>query len=190
LPTWPPPHSWQDREVVTAAQMNQIRDELNTLKASINDDGTIGLFVAANSWTRYRHMVTLFGMSNNAALTPLPELTVPIGPNQTWYFDYTLIVVSASSSQYQVTPSVAVVAIAYGGTGRPTPGNDSAAVGAVGPIYMGGTSNLSGLLQRIFGTVVTGASGGNLTMQVAQKTADGNSLQVFPGSSLVAFRIS
>jgi hypothetical protein len=135
-------------------------------------------------------MTTLVSMTNSATLTPLPELTIPIGPNQTWYFDYTLIVVSASNSQYQVTPPAGIVAIAYGGTGRPTPGNDSAAVGAVGPIYMGGTSNLSGLLQRISGTVITGATAGQLVLQAAQKTADGNVLQIFPGSSLVALRIS
>jgi hypothetical protein len=41
---------------LTAAQMSQIRDELNLLKASINDDGTIGPFVRANAYTRYKRM--------------------------------------------------------------------------------------------------------------------------------------
>jgi hypothetical protein len=59
LPTWPPPHSWQDHEVVTAAQLNQVRDELNLLKTSINDDGTINVFAPANTWTRYRRMTQL-----------------------------------------------------------------------------------------------------------------------------------
>jgi len=34
----------------------------------------------------------------------------------------------------------------------------------------------AGMLQRISGTVVTGASAGNLTMQFAEKTADANTV--------------
>jgi hypothetical protein len=106
-------------------------------------------------------------------LATLNELTIAIGPNQTWFFDYTLIVTSVSNVQFQVGTPAGIVSIAYGGTGRPTPANDATAIAnnVTAPIYMGGIAAGTGMLQRISGTVVTGASGGNLTMQFAQKAA-------------------
>jgi hypothetical protein len=51
---------------------------------------------------------------------------------------------------------------------------------------MGGTANPAGLLQRVLGTVITGASAKSLTIQVAEKTADGTFVQIFLGGVRVS----
>lgn len=72
---WTTPRTWVAGEIVTAAQLNtHVRDDLNILKSSINDDGTL------RGWTLLDRVFTeTADLTNSTTETSMYSYSVPGG---------------------------------------------------------------------------------------------------------------
>ena len=117
------------------------------------------------------------------------ELLFPVGANETWAFTIWLRYVSGATPDIKFTITVPSGASGdFRLIGRDSTGSAIAASQAAGAteVAFGAVSRETAIMQ---GTVRTGATPGNVTLQWAQNTSDGGNTTVEADSVLMAWRV-
>lgn len=197
---WNPPRTWNAGETVTAVLMNQqVRDNLNILKTSIDDDGKIRALSAAYLADLSGNDLLITGLpktfrqtadvTKNANTTPadLPGLAFPVAANEDWHFNGTLFIISsvAADIRLALTGPSSPTAVIYQALNVTNPGAVATAFGS-NVVAQG----LAAIVQVVLlcGTVRNGANAGTVQIQGAQNASDATSTIFKQNSFLVAHR--
>jgi hypothetical protein len=174
---WTTPRTWNPGETVTASLMNtHVRDQLNVLKTSINNDGTIATsaFLAQLGLGKliFARSTSDFTKNNSTTLGDVTGLVFAIGASETWAFEFVLAGISPTAADWKfaVTFPSSPTAVRYGVDGsNPAFGADGATGTAGGVIQRESIGFEEGLCVR--GLVRNGANAGNVQLQMAQWAA-------------------
>lgn len=124
-------------------------------------------------------------VTNNATLQDDDQLFFPIAANEKWAFRFVL------QANAPATPDIKFAVTAPGGATCTVGVLDAEGAVAVGNLGCGVSSglivgNTTNDVYEVVGTVVNGATPGNVTLQWAQNTANGAGSVVYAGSYLLA----